>query len=92
MEYYKPPNRKGRPRSFLDKKEQISPRQMDMEISLRKKGFVENSYKGQIYFYIKQKSTPRSFIKGPWKYIKKYKNLITNQTCHRVGEGENTSS
>ena len=34
LEYYKPPNRKGRSRSSLDKEEEhSSPRQMDMEIS-----------------------------------------------------------
>ena len=76
MEYYKPPNRKRRPRSFLDKEEQISHRQMDMEISSRRKGLVEKSYKGEIYLYIKQKSTP---------------SILYNWTCHRVGDGGSTS-
>ena len=36
------------------------------------------------------KITPPSSTKGPWKYIMKHQNLITNRTCHKVGDGGNT--
>ena len=34
---------------------------------------------------------PSSSVKGPWKYIKKHQNLITNRICHGVGDGGSTS-